>query len=57
MCIGCVRCLDVIAFAGRCVAVGLGSLDGVLRAGAIRSAPCRFLNDLIHLGVRGTRVR
>lgn len=48
--------LNVILLAAARLACGLGRLDRVLRSGAVRCAPRRFLDDLIHIGVGGTQV-
>ena len=49
MCSAIVVSLNVIFLSATGVAIGLGRLDRVLRTGAVRGAPCRFLYDLIHL--------
>ena len=49
--------LDIVLFAGTGMPCRLGGLDGVLRAGAVWCAPCRFLGRLICLGLGSAGVR
>ena len=49
--------LNVILLAAARLPCGLGSLDRMLRSHAVWCAPCRFLYNLIHIGVGGTQVR
>ena len=48
--------LYVILLGAAGMPCGLGSLDGVLGAGAVRVTPCRFLYYLINLGIRDAGV-